>query len=111
MIRHPPRPTLDRSSAASDVDKRQRIYFPPRWRYDFLRALDYFQWINAPADERMTDAIELLLSKRTADGRWKQGQNWAGRVFFEMDAVGQPGRWNTLRALRVLRWWPRASGG
>ena len=88
-----------------------RIYFPPRWRYDFLRALDYFQWINAPADERMTDAIELLLSKRTADGRWKQGQNWAGRVFFEMDAVGQPGRWNTLRALRVLRWWQRASGG
>lgn len=81
------------------------IYFPPRWHYDFLRALDYFQWVDVPRDERMTDAISLLNSKRLADGRWKQGQNWAGRVFFEMEPVGQPGRWNTLRGLRVLRWW------
>ena len=88
-----------------------RIYFPPRWRYDFLRSLDYFQWLNAPVDARMTDAVQLLLSKRTPDGRWKQGQNWAGRVFFEMEEVGKPGRWNTLRALRVLRWWQRASAG
>lgn len=82
-----------------------RIYFPPRWRYDFLRVLDYFQWIDEPGDERMTGAIDLLHSKRLADGRWNQGQNWAGRVFFEMETVGQPGRWNTLRGLRVLRWW------
>ena len=88
-----------------------RIYFPPRWRYDFLRSLDYFQWVNAPTDDRMTDAIQLLLSKQTPDGRWKQGANWAGRVFFEMEEAGQPGRWNTLRALRVLRWWQRLSGG
>lgn len=81
------------------------IYFPPRWHYDFLRALDYFQWVGAPRDERMADAIDLLNSKRLADGRWKQGQNWAGRVFFHMEPVGQPGRWNTLRGLRVLRWW------
>ncbi len=86
------------------------IHFPPRWRYDFLRALDYFQWVDAPRDERMTDAIELLNSKRLADGRWKQGQNWAGRVFFEMEPVGQPGRWNTLRGLRVLRWWASRGG-
>ncbi|MBX7236723.1 MAG: hypothetical protein K1X65_20245, partial [Caldilineales bacterium] len=82
-----------------------RIYFPPRWHYDFLRVLDYFQWLETPPDERMSDAIDLLRSKRLAAGRWKQGQNWAGRVFFEMEPVGQPGRWNTLRALRVLRWW------
>ncbi len=82
-----------------------RIYFPPRWHYDFLRALDYFQWVAASSDERMSDAIDLLRSKRLPDGRWKHGQNWAGRVFFEMEPVGQPGRWNTLRALRVLRWW------
>lgn len=81
------------------------IHFPPRWHYDFLRALDYFQWVDAPCDERMSDAIDLLRSKRLADGRWKQGQNWAGRVFFEMEPVGQPGRWNTLRGVRVLRWW------
>ena len=67
--------------------------------------MDYFQWVNAPCDARMTDAIELLRSKQTPDGRWKQGSNWAGRVFFQMETVGQPGRWNTLRGWRVLRWW------
>ena len=84
-----------------------RIFFPPRWRYDFLRALDYFRWIDAPRDERMAEAIELLKSKRLPDGRWRQGANWARRVFFEMEKVGGPGRWNTLRALRVLKWWER----
>ncbi|MFZ1508329.1 MAG: hypothetical protein WAV74_16265 [Anaerolineae bacterium] len=85
-----------------------RIYFPPRWHYDFLRALDYFQAVNAPADERMTEAVQLLLSKQTPDGRWKQSTRWSGRVFFEMERAGQPGRWNTLRGLRVLRWWRRS---
>lgn len=82
-----------------------RIFFPPRWHYDFLRALDYFRAVNAPRDERMTEAIDLLHRKQLADGRWKQGSHWAGRMFFEMEKVGQPGRWNTLRALRVLKWW------
>lgn len=81
-----------------------RITFPPRWHYDFLRALDYFRWVHAPRDERMADAIALLRSKRMPDGRWKLRQNWAGRVFFQMETVGQPSRWNTLRGLRVLRW-------
>ncbi|MBL8045407.1 MAG: hypothetical protein JNL09_02645 [Anaerolineales bacterium] len=82
-----------------------RMYFPPRWHYDFLRALDYFQWVKAPREARMQDAIDLLKSKRLPDGRWRQGANWAGRTFFELEPVGQPSRWNTLRALRVLKWW------
>jgi len=82
-----------------------RIFFPPRWHYDFLRALNYFCAVNAPRDERMTEAIELLCSKQLDDGRWKQGSNWAGRMFFKMEKPGQPGRWNTLRAMRVLKWW------
>lgn len=84
-----------------------RITFPPRWRYDFLRGLEYFRWVDAPRDERMSDAIDLLRSKQMSDGRWKQGQNWPGRVFFVMEPGGQPGRWNTLAGLRVLRWWER----
>lgn len=82
-----------------------RIYFPPRWRYDILRVLDYFQWVGAARDERMSDAVGLLRSRQGRDGRWKQGAPWAGRVFFHMEAAGGPGRWNTLRALRVLKWW------
>lgn len=93
-----------RTGEVADPDM-ARIHFPPRWHYDFLRGLDYFQWVNAPRDERMADAVELLCSKQAPDGRWKQGTNWPGRIFFEMEPAGQPGRWNTLRGLRVLRWW------
>ncbi len=81
--------------------------FPPRWRYDFLRGLDYFQACNAKKDERMKDAIELLKSKQKPDGRWVMNTGMTGRKFFDMEKAGQPSRWNTLRALRVLQWWDK----
>ncbi len=79
--------------------------YPPRWRYDFIRALDYFQASDAPRDERMSDAIELLQKKQKADGRWLMNSGMTGRKYFNLEEAGQPSRWNTLRALRVLRWW------
>ena len=82
-----------------------RMYFPPRWHYDFLRALDYFQTVRAGYDERMNDAIELLKARQQPNGRWPAYRRWSGRVFFEMEKTGEDSRWNTLRALRVLKWW------
>ena len=82
-----------------------RFPYPPRWQYDVLRALDYFQSAKAARDERLEDAIALLLSKRKADGRWQAYRGPSGLVFFEMEKAGEPGRANTMRALRVLRWW------
>ncbi|MFN8381628.1 MAG: hypothetical protein U0V02_06800 [Anaerolineales bacterium] len=79
--------------------------FPPRWKYDFIRGLDYFQACDAPRDERMSDAIELLQSKQKPDGRWVMNTGMSGRKFFDLEKAGQPSRWNTLRALRVLEWW------
>jgi hypothetical protein len=83
--------------------------FPPRWHYDVLRALDYFQSVKAPRDRRLTAAIELVRGKRQEDGRWPLQNRHAGVTFFELERVGAPSRWNTLRALRVLRWWNRGS--
>jgi hypothetical protein len=80
------------------------MHFPPRWHYDFLRALDYFQTVKAQLDERMQPALELLENKRGQDGRWGLNAPWPGVVFFQMEPAGQPSRWNTLRALRVLKW-------
>jgi hypothetical protein len=79
-----------------------RLPFPPRWHYDILRGLDYFQRSDVPFDNRMHDALEILLKKRTTTGYWLLQQSYPGRVFFEMEPAGQPSRWNTLRALRVL---------
>lgn len=82
-----------------------RFSFPPRWHYDVLRALDYFQEARAEKDPRLVDAIDLLIKKRRKDGRWPLQNRYPGRVFFDMEQPGKPSRWNTLRALRVLKWW------
>jgi hypothetical protein len=79
--------------------------FPPRWHYDVLMALDYFQECGAERDERLSDAIELLRKKRRKDGTWSLQNRHPGRTFFEMEEAGKPSRWNTLRALRVIHWW------
>jgi hypothetical protein len=84
-----------------------RFSFPPRWHYDILRALDYFQAVNAPRDPRLADAIDIVRSARDEDGRWPLQNSYKGKTYFEMERVGSPSRWNTLRAMRVLKWWDR----
>jgi hypothetical protein len=98
---------LFRSHRTGNVIKSDftRLAFPPRWHYDILRALDYFRAVDAPRDERLSDAIEILRQKRLPDGRWPLEHTYRGKTWFEMEKVGRPSRWNTLRALRVLRWW------
>jgi hypothetical protein len=82
-----------------------RFSFPPRWYYDVLRGLDYFQESQANRDPRLQDAIDLVYRRRKKDGCWTLQNRHSGRTYFEMEETGQPSRWNTLRALRVLRWW------
>lgn len=81
-----------------------KLYYPSRWYYDILRALDYFQNAKLKYDARMDDAVQMIKEKRTSDGRWKLASKHPGLVHFEMEQAGQPSRWNTLRALRVLRY-------
>jgi hypothetical protein len=85
--------------------KMTRFSFPPGWHYDVMRALDHFQDCHHKKDERMKESIELLLSKQGKDGLWKLQQKHSGSVFFDMEETGEPSRWNTLRALRILKWW------
>ena len=104
---------LFRSHRTGEIIKRDflRFVFPPRWHYDVLRALDYFQSVGAERDPRLEDAIALLRAKRGADGRWRVESGWRGKTWFELEPVGRPSRWNTLRALRVLRWWEGEKAG
>jgi hypothetical protein len=82
--------------------------FPYYWHYDVLRALDYFRWSGNDPDPRMAEAVEVVRSKRQPDGRWLLDHIHPGRVHFDLEGVGTPSRWNTLRALRVLNWWDDA---
>ena len=80
--------------------------FPTRWHYDVLRALEYFAAVGDPPDPRMDEAIDLLRSKRQSDGTWLLENTHPGAVQFAIeDGDGLPSRWNTLRALRILRWY------
>jgi hypothetical protein len=79
--------------------------FPPHWHYDVLRALDHFRETGDPPDERLAEAIDLVRGKQQPDGTWLLEHTHAGEVHFPLeDGDGRPSRWNTLRALRVLRW-------
>jgi hypothetical protein len=80
--------------------------FPPWWHYDLLRALDYFRAVGAEPDPRVAEASAILRSKRQPDGTWLLENTHPGAVHFSMeDGDGRPSRWNTLRALRVLKWY------
>jgi hypothetical protein len=84
-------------------DRMTKLSFPCRWKYDILRCLDYFQNVNCPYDERMDDALTVLLNKKRKSNRWPIQQKHTGLVHFDMEAAGSESRWNTLRTLRVLK--------
>jgi len=79
------------------------LSYPSRWFYDILRALEYFRSAGAAFDPRMQDALDVLRQKRRQDGTWPLQARHPGQTHFEMETPGRPSRWNTLRALRVLR--------
>jgi len=101
---------LRRLSTGEIIDPRYAQFsFPPGWHYDILWALDYLRDAGVKPDERVAEAIGIVEAKRDASGRWPLEKPHAGEVHFPMDeGVGKPSRWNTLRALRVLRWAGRA---
>ncbi len=82
---------------------------PFRWRHSVLRGLDHFRRAaghdRTPPDPRLAEAVAWLRSARAADGTWPLQARLAGRDWFELEPIGQPSRWITLFALRVLRWW------
>ena len=83
--------------------------FPPRYHYDVLRALDYLRAAGAQPDPRLDDAIKVVESRRQVDARWLLDRAHLEALAVPLgEAVGEPSRWNTLRALRVLRWYERA---
>jgi hypothetical protein len=92
----------DRKAGISFTD----FPYPAGWRYDVLRALDYLRAAGVQPDERMQEAIDVVVSRRDASGRWPLGPVYPEEVTAEPGvAEGQPSRWNTLRALRVLDWY------
>ena len=87
-----------------------RFIYPCRWLYSVLNAAEYFREASVfdglPPDPRMAKAIDTIESARQPDGTWHQGAPHPGRVWFDVDVPeGEPSKWLTLSATRVLAWW------
>ena len=99
---------LFRSLRTGDViDKRWlRFAYPTFWHYDILRALDYFHDAHPTPDPRIDEAIAIVRQRRHQNGCWPLNLLHPEHIPLQMEtAVGSASRWNTLRALRVLRWY------
>ncbi|HSM26187.1 MAG TPA: hypothetical protein VK856_15090 [Anaerolineaceae bacterium] len=105
---------LFRRKSTGEIIKQDRVEgaswtsfaFPTWWHYDILRGLDYLRKTGHTPDERVKDAVEVVLSKRNQDGRWILDTQYPGENLVEFnDGVGQLDRWITLQALRVLEWY------
>jgi hypothetical protein len=82
-----------------------RFSYPAGYHYDALRGLDHFRATRAVPEPRLDEAITLVRSKQGQDGRWLLENPHPDQIDFDMgERAGRPSRWNTLRALRVLRW-------
>jgi hypothetical protein len=94
------------------IDKRWlRFSYPTFWHYDVLRGLDYLRDAGIKPDSRVNEAIEVVIQRRHQNGRWPLNFLHPERIPLEMEtAVGSASRWNTLRALRVLRWYNEFRG-
>ena len=88
-----------------------RFVHPARWKYDVLRCLDGFARAGEAWDERMADAMDVLVAKRRRDGRWKGAAAHPGQVHLTLEPAGAPSRWITLMALRVLDRYGEAHAG
>jgi hypothetical protein len=87
-----------------------RFSFPHWYRYDVLRALEYLRAAGVTPDGRVAEAIGVVEGQREADGRWPLQDVHEGEVHLAMEAgQGQPSRWNTLRAMRVLDWYAQGA--
>lgn len=76
--------------------------FPLFWDTDALEMLSVLADLGY-RDERMDDTIELLLSKRLPDGRWRNERSYAGRIITTIERQGAPSQWVTLKAMAALR--------
>ena len=79
-----------------------RLHFPARWYFDILRCLDALRDAGVPFDARMQDALNVLAERRRPDGRWVVNRAYPGETHVPPPPAGQPDRWVTLIALRVL---------
>ena len=93
------------------VDERfTHLTYPSFWHYTVLRGLDYIQSSPYICDKRLDDPIQLIAGRQKPNGRWPVEKRIPGVYLFDIETLGRDSRWNTLRALRVIKARRRSQG-
>lgn len=79
-----------------------RFSFPLMYQTDVLEILGILTRLGH-RDERMQEAVEVVLRAQDAEGKWKLANTFNGRFQVDIEEKGKPSKWITLNALRVLK--------
>jgi hypothetical protein len=96
---------LFKSDKTGEVIHKNMTVFaePARYKYNILRALDYFRVAGRPYDERMSDALMMIKDKQKKDGLWMVQSKHPGQQHAVLEAPRQPSRMVTFKAINVLK--------
>ena len=88
-----------------------RLGFPSGYVADVLQVLEALVALGHGGDPRLARARDWLASRQDAHGRWRNEYAYTGRTWVDIERQGQPSKWVTLRACRVLRGMPAFARG
>ncbi|HEX6305929.1 MAG TPA: hypothetical protein VFZ76_17155 [Anaerolineales bacterium] len=77
--------------------------YPIAYVTDVLQNLEVLTALGYGHDPRLASAVELILSKQDGQGRWKMAYTYNGKTWADIERKGEPSKWVTLRAMRVLK--------
>ncbi len=87
------------------------FHFPMYYYYDALHGLRVLAKLGYGDDERVRDAVHLILSKRSPDGRWLLEGDWSRepeaqenkrKALVDVEELWKPSKWVTLNCFRAL---------
>src|SRR5213083_815368 len=87
------------------------LHFPMYYYYDALHGLRVLAKLGYGDDERVRDAVHLILSKRSPDGKWLLEGDWSRepeaqenkrKALVDVEQLWKPSKWVTLNCFRAL---------
>ena len=82
----------------------KRFGFPLFYQADILEIMGSLTRLGVK-DERMQDAIEVILEAQQSDGKWLLKNTYNGKMWMDIEEKHMPSKWITLRAMCVLKKW------
>ena len=77
--------------------------YPMSYVADVLQNLEVLAALGHSKDPRLAQALALVESKQDSQGRWRMEYTYNGKMWVDIERNGQPSKWITLRALRLVK--------